>query len=249
MNRIVKPLTSDGMVGFDESGQLCLWKEEEGGGRIGKMIADVRKETCFICLRGWQVTAESLEDQSYNDGHAAWSHRSCAIRYGALTQFDFWYGALIEAGFIFGREKTERDRLPALESLPNGYHGGTDPWCAGMPWYRVHLLKKDVGKWENSPHGRTLRLGRRKRVWHMEIEPGTGSYDAEAARTLFAGEDVTKDIGDDRMMVHAWGRDKAREYLRHFAVILNANAWREELQKRDRRAEGTAVSGSGSSAP
>lgn len=233
MNTIVKPLTPCGNVGWDEYGQLFHWRDEGEGRRVGTIIADVRKETCFICARGWSVTAESLEDQDYDMSRAAWSHRSCLIRYVALGEFDFWVRALVDAGFIFGREKNERERLPSLEAIENAYWPKGDPWKAGCPWYRVHLLKKDVVKWQNSPHGRTLRLGARKHVLHMEIEPGSGFYDAAAAKALFASESVTKDVGLDRMMVHAHGREKAREYLGHFATILDANAWREELRKKD----------------
>jgi len=112
---------------------------------------------------------------------------------------------------------------PALESLPNGYWGQRDPWGAGMPWYRARLLKRvDEKKRLNGPLGRTLRLGKRKRVYHLEIEKGAGPCDVAASKRLFEKEDVTKDIGEDRLMVHAWGKDKAREYLRHFAEILGA---------------------------
>lgn len=229
MNDIVKPLTKDGLVGWDGYGQLWLWRVH-GERREGTIIADVREKTCVVCRRGWEATAESLGDQHYWTSRAEWAHESCYIRYLALGEFEFWVNALVGAGFIFGLEKDERHPLPSIEAIPNGYWGQKDPWGAGQPWYRAHLLTKlENGK--NVPLGRTLKLGTRKRVYHLEIEPGDGRYDAAAAQRLFADEDVTKMIGDGGLTVHAWGGDKAREYLKHFSEILGANAWREARTK------------------
>lgn len=223
MNDIVKPVTPDGMVGWDKLGQFWIWRVS-GEDRVGSIYHDVREKTCCVCGHGWQLTAESLSDQYFWDNRAEWSHKSCLIRYLALQQYEFWCGALVEAGFMYGatdNPKMIAEGGPALESLPNAYWGPNDPWGAGQPWYRARLLKRvDVEKNENGPLGRTLRLGSRKRVYHMEIEKGPGAYDYEKAKALFASEEVTKDIGSEGMHIHAWGKEKAREYLRHFSEIL-----------------------------
>jgi ribosomal protein L37E len=221
LNDIVKPLTRDGLVGWDRFGQLWLW-QVEGERRSGTIIADVRGKTCAVCGYGWKESAESLGNQHYWRNRAEWAHETCYIRYLAIQEFDFWWEALVGAHFIFGREdnpKTVAELGPALESLPNQYWGPNDPWGAGRPWYRARLLKK-LPNGDNASLGRTLKLGSRKRVYHLEIEPGEGPYDAVAASRLFEPEDVTKTIRADGMMVHAWGDLKAKEYLRRFSEVL-----------------------------
>jgi hypothetical protein len=227
MNDIIRPLTPCGMVGWDEYNQLWLWRLEKSGNRSGTIIADIRGRTCPICNHGWEITPESLGDQHYLMSRAEWAHESCFIRYIALQEFDFWCDALVGAGFIFGRGE-DRKRLPSLEAIPNEYWPQGDPWGAGQPWYRVHLLKKMEDGYTNTAHGRFLKLGSRKRVYVLEVEPGEGSYDQAMAEKLFAPEDVTKKIRSDGMMIHAWGREKAREYLKHFAEILGVAEMRRK---------------------
>lgn len=201
MNDIVKPLTPDGMVGWDKHGQLWLWKANDRG-HEGRIIGDPRGHLCKICRQGWILTAESLEDQERWDTYKEWTHLSCSIRYAGLKERDMWCAGLDEARLRFER----------LEEIPNGYWRG-DPWAA-RPWYRVNLL--------DAP-GRTLRLGRRKRVYHMEIESRTGGpLDKALAETLFKDEDVTKAFEDEQLVIHAWTGEKAHEYLKAFSKILDS---------------------------
>jgi len=232
MNDIVKPLTADGLVGWDAFGQFWIWRLRGDGRREGSIYCDVREKVCCVCRRGWEATADSLRDQYFWSRRAEWAHQSCLIRFEALQEYEFWCNALVDAGFIFGSVDNPKmiGEGASLESLPNGYWPKGDPWSE-QPWYRVRLLKKLDDDYTNAPHGRTLLLGSRKRVYHLEIESGTGSYDMAKAAALFASEDVTKEIRADRLMIHAWGRDKAREYLKHFATVLDAN-WREKFQKK-----------------
>lgn len=226
MNDIVKPLTQDGMVGWDQFGQFWIWKAE-GADRVGSIYHDVREKVCCICRHGWEVTAESLVDQYFMDNRAEFAHKSCFIRFLSLQEFDFWVNALVEAKFMFGPTDNPRciGEAAALEAIPNEYFGQKDPWGAGQPWYRARLLKRvDKEKSLNGPLGRTLKLGQRKRVYVLEIEKGPAQYDEKLAKELFEKEGVTKEIGRDGMMIHAWGRDKAREYLKHFAKILNVKS-------------------------
>jgi hypothetical protein len=213
MNDILRPLTADGLVGWDQFNQIWLW-EVEGETRRGHIIADVREKICRVCNRGWETTAKGLGDQYYWQTREEWAHASCFVRYLALREYSFWHDALCGV-FRFER--------PA--EIPNEYGGA---W--NTPWYRVTLL--DVP--------RTLKLGHRKRVYHMEIEP-EGRYAPPAddtpeaaakrfaarARTnlshatkLFEAEEVTKEVGADMVLVHAWTEEKAREYLKHFAQVL-----------------------------
>jgi hypothetical protein len=225
MNNI-KPLTQDGLVGWDSYGQLWCYRWKNGI-REGVIIADVREKTCCVCRRGWELTAESLGDQHRWDSRAEWAHKSCYIRHLALNEYEFWNNALVEARFMFGQIDNPRTigEAPDLEALPNEYWSKGDPWGDGLPWYRARLLKRvNVEKSENGPLGRTLRLGTRKNVHHLEIEVGFGPFDRALAIELFRSEEVTSRIDEDCMFVHAWGRDKAREYLKHFAKILGVTA-------------------------
>jgi hypothetical protein len=231
MNDIIRPLTPCGMVGWDAHNQLWLWKNREIGGREGTIIADVRGKICPVCRHGWEITAESLGDQHYWTGRAEWAHESCFIRFLALQDQDFWRSALIEAQFIFGQldnPKMLGEGGSGLQEIPNEYWGPKDPWGAGQPWYRVRLLKKLEDGYTNGPFGRTLKLGSRKRVYVLEVEPGEGPYDRALAEKLFASEKVTKEIRSDGIMVHAWGQDKAQEYLKHFAEILGVTEMRRK---------------------
>lgn len=228
MNDILKPVTVDGMAGFDQFGQFYV-KIREGEYVIGRHCHDVREKICCICNHGWELTSKSLVDQTFLDHRAEYAHRSCTIRYEVLQEFDFWYRAVLDAGFMFGpldNPKHIAEGGPCFEALPNGYWPKGDPWSV-KPWYRVRLLKRvDEEKSENGPLGRTLRLGARKRVYHLEIEPGPGPYDEKLARELLGNEKVygdvavTMNIQSDGMMIHAHGKEKAREYLKKFARIL-----------------------------
>lgn len=230
MNDIIRPLTPDKMVGWDEYNQLWAWKCE-GKDRIGRIIADVRGKICPICAHGWAVTADSLTDQYFWDDRVEYAHQSCFIRLSALNEHTFWLDALVDAGFIFGPvDNPERfgEGGPSLQALPNEYWGPKDPWGAGKPWYRVRLLKKQEDGYTNTAHGRTLKVGSRKRVFQLSVEDGEGSYDYDLAQKRFASEDVTKEITRRGLMVHAWGRDKAKEYLKHLADILGVTEMRRK---------------------
>ena len=212
MNDIVRPLTQDGMVGWDAHDQLWLWKAE-GKNRVGTIIADVRGKTCPVCARGWEPTAVSLGDQYFWRSREEWAHESCFTRYLGIDEHEFWHGALCSVV-----------RFHGLVKLPNEYGGA---W--NTPWYRIPLC--DVP--------RTLKLGRRKRVYHMEIEAleaelaaprdaeegarrlvAKARMDFSKAEALFKSEDVTKEFSEHSVMIHAWDRERARQYLRKFAEIL-----------------------------
>ncbi len=80
-----------------------------------------------------------------------------------------------------------------VEEIPNGY---CSEWCCSQkPWFVV-----------TTTYGR-IKIGWRKRV--IEIYWGDSAITA-TAESLFPGEDVTK----SERLIHAWGYDKARQYIR-----------------------------------
>jgi hypothetical protein len=225
------------MAGFDQFGPFYI-KWQDGEYTCGSTFHDVREQVCCICGHGWELTGKSLRDQDFLRHRAQHAHLSCVIRYEALQEYDFWYRAVLDAGFMFGPMDNPRyiaEGGPSFESIPNGYWPKGDPWGQGKPWYRVRLQKRiDEEKSLNGPLGRTLKLGARKRVYHLEIEPGPGDYDQKLAQKLLGNEKVygdvkvTMDIRSDGMMIHAHGQEKAREYLKHFAEILGVTEMRRK---------------------
>ena len=76
-----------------------------------------------------------------------------------------------------------------VDEVPNGY---CDRWCCKhLPWFKV------------TTRAGVFTIGWRKSVIHVEWDRGRG------AEELFPDEDVTK-FG---RTIHAWGYEKAREYV------------------------------------
>jgi hypothetical protein len=84
------------------------------------------------------------------------------------------------------------DRAILVEEIPNGYCSNS--CCKHKPWFIVTTTK-----------GR-IKIGWRKRVINIDWSDSMIEYDADA---LFHTEDVTK---DDKY-IHAWGLEKAKEYI------------------------------------
>lgn len=104
------------------------------------------------------------------------------------------------------RKKNDRENLLAIfpgrifvEAIPNGY--SSDWHSRHLPWF---VVTTEIGR---------FKIGWRKRVIHLEW---TETICTETAEQLFPSEDVTK----DGRMIHAYGYDKARQYVE--AIIASA---------------------------
>jgi hypothetical protein len=105
--------------------------------------------------------------------------------------------AIIEDEQAFFKEVLDRSEMPytAMRAIPNEYY--TDPTYFG-PWFIVDT------EWG------ALRIGYRKRVINIDW---SGTQINHNGDITFKDEGVT--VG--RTMIHAWGKDKAIEYLRTLA--------------------------------
>lgn len=195
---IVKAVTADGQVGFDEFDQL-VWMRREGEYTVGSFIHDVRGLTCHICQQPWEANGPSLGDQFYTAALDRWVHLSCHIRICAMNERIRIREAL--CGLV---------RFEGLEELPNRYWPKGDPWGA-KPWYRVKLIDTDL----------SLVIGWRKRVISIRMEPAEGEvlHWFEQAGRAFGAESVTKEFGPKVVVVHAWGYAKLREYIEMLARV------------------------------
>lgn len=111
------------------------------------------------------------------------------------------------------RDRARADMLalfPApifVEEIPNGYC--SDWCCEDKPWFVV-----------TTPIGR-VTIGWRKRVISIDWR---GSLVRRSADELFPKENVTK----DGQLIHAWGREKAAEYIRVLLAAVPAEQRRPD---------------------
>lgn len=219
---VVKPLTEDGLFGFDAFDQLtvCEVEKRSNGPRVTSWhIADVRKKTCMICNHGWEPTGPALADQIFWDLTKEFVHSTCLSRHCGLIERQDVRNAIVQA----------RIRFNGLVPVPNGYDSSSS-----RPWYRADLL--------DYPY--RLLIGWRKRVWEIALLPrpcAASSPDYERslaverladqppmklsipwwgqAKMEFDAENVTKEFGEPQILLHAWSDDALRDYIRRLAEV------------------------------
>jgi len=201
--RIVRPLTPDGFVGYDEHDQFIAMDIEGEGRWITYPICNPLGKTCSICNQEWQLNHKSIKDQYHWHDRNEHVHKSCFRRFLTLNEWQTVYDAV--AGFPLA--------FPGgLKETENLYKGG---W--NLPWYTF--------EWKDRP-GYKIVIGRRKRVWNMEImppdqmAPGMFEMDWRMGEKSFSEEDVTKEFSPTGIYVHAWSDVKLRAYLNKFVRIL-----------------------------
>jgi hypothetical protein len=200
-NDIVKPITPDGMCGFDSYGQLWVWwledpKEPER--KTGTIVADVRGKICPICQKGWLNTTDSIRDQTYLQAMSRHVHRSCEYGSAHVNNFYFWHDLVCD-------NETNVKGLK-FEETANLYGS---KWTG--PWYRVKF---------NHIDDHEFILGSRKRVYHMEM---TNVFDKDELRLLeeaFKDQDVTKYHSEEKsFVIHAHGKEDAKKYIKIMVKI------------------------------
>ena len=232
MNDILRPITEDGNVGFDKYDQLVCWVQR-GESRVGTMIKDVRELTCCICNHGWEATAEGMSDQQHWQLTDSWVHLTCLIRHTGLNERSEFQRAMIDARTVDVGIRFEST------DIPNRYWGNGDLYGA-KPWYQFDLLDFPV----------RFIIGSRKRVVVVQVEPlGSPPVPPDAfekgiyapyipkilfwwkeAEAAFADEDVTKEFGPERVMLHAWGKDKLKEYVAKLAWFAEGRTRGDQIR-------------------
>lgn len=212
---IVKPVTSDGLCGYDQHEQFMVyWYDPPGSDRLtGTMLADLRGEKCLLCDKTWEASSAQLRDQYWVDSVHASVHKSCYVRHLSFLERKKWYGLMCEL------VDTQLYRMN-MEALPNGYGGGWD-----TPWFRFSF-QRILQKGEEPARGdrivQTTSMGARRRVDSIQFEKLTVD---QAAQLEKAFEDVgdTKGISHERRdeySIHAWNDEQCKRYLKTFLMMV-----------------------------
>ncbi len=201
MNDILRAITPDGLIGFDEFGQLQA-KKVEAKCTTSWIIWDVCEKICVICNHGWEINHKSMKDQHFWHDREELVHESCYKRYLTLREWQTIYNAVCNCHLAFPQ---------GLKEAKNQYGAA---W--NLPWYEF--------TWKDAPTF-TILIGSRKRVFHLEIKAGPGypgipDLNYKMAEECFSNEDVTKDFGPASVWVHAWTEEKLQDYLKKFVRIL-----------------------------
>lgn len=125
-------------------------------------------------------------------------HSSCWDQYRRIQEIKKFDNNL----FNFLYKKSDY----TYDLLPNGYCD--QPCCANIPWFMFHTIDGDI------------KIGWRKRVISIEWQKNFKDFDFEA---LFGDEDVTKWQQGKVRGIHAWGSEKAYEYLSKVQKAVNPN--------------------------
>lgn len=216
-NPIVRQLAYG--LGFDKYGQLWVeWPDPTGGGTCSTIISDMRERTCTICGREWELTAESFRNQFREHTMGEWCHKTCYVGYLTLDEAIFWSKAIEDIMVANKVHNLPREALVNwacdLSKIPNEYGGA---W--NTPWYRLKF--KGYVPW--------IKMGTRKRVYCMSLHDLTEAQ-TEMFRGLIEHVKDTKEIGSSHVLIHAWTRDQAKDYLGYFFKVIASDAPKPDLK-------------------
>ena len=149
---------------------------------------------CPCCGKTFTIDDVKNNPCIYMDGK--FYHDSCWCNYRRLTEVDKFTRRMMDLLY----KSTDYH----FELLPNGY------WCddcySHIPWFLFHTIDGDI------------IMGWRKRVISIEWQENYKSFDMNK---LFGNEDVTKWKKGGKRGIHAWGKEKAYEYLKKVLETIN----------------------------
>ena len=214
MNDIVRPLNEAKDLGYDQFGQLMAIKPHPyGSGTVMTMVPDLRGKTCPICGRGWELDGASFWENARLEATGRHVHTRCMNGYLSAEEASFWSGTLCDIS-------PDRPPFDGLKVIPNEYRGSWD-----TDWYLVDTFETRSGlggaDWDapRKPYKAKLKVGSRKRVYHMEL------FDLSPEQVTFlkgalGREEVTQYHEASSFIIHAWTRAKAKEYLAAFVKAI-----------------------------
>jgi hypothetical protein len=199
MNHIVRAITTDGLVGYDQFDQLVHVDQREPGFHVTRFVRDVRGHTCVLCGRGWEMNGPSFGDQCVVRHMEKLAHSSCMDRHQIFEEFFTVHRALCTAILFSG-----------MREVPNAY------WAGKKPSYQADAIVET---------GREIvaqfTVGMRKRVWEVSVTVKSDEpFPLEELMLAFEGEKVTKSFGENSVLIHAWDETKLAEYLKNIATLV-----------------------------
>lgn len=149
---------------------------------------------CPCC--GKALTLEDIKNNPcvYVDGK--FYHDTCWRNYRKLTEVDKFTRRMMSVIY--------KDTDYQFELLPNGYCN--KDCCSHIPWFLFHTIDGDI------------KMGWRKRVISIEWQENYKPFDMDE---LFSTENVTQWEDGGKRGIHAWGNDKAYEYLKKVLDTVN----------------------------
>ncbi|MBR6688458.1 MAG: hypothetical protein IKL68_00370 [Clostridia bacterium] len=149
---------------------------------------------CPCCGKAFTLEDVKRNTAVYVEGK--YYHRECRLNYEHLHEIDRLTRILMDIVYDY-KDYT-------FDLLPNGYC--SRGCCNHLPWLLCHTPDGDI------------IIGWRKRVISIEWQENYKPFDMNE---LFADENVTKWIETNKCGIHAWGREKAYEYLKKVREKVN----------------------------
>lgn len=162
---------------------------------------------CPCC--GIKFTIDDLRNTVFGLTNGKISHDSCRRKYYHNKEIDEISRSLVDLVY---------DEKPKFDLLPNGYCD--KECCTHIPWFLFHTSDGDI------------KIGWRKRVISIEWQENFKPFDM----AIFNDEEVTKWCNNSGIYkaieagtnptngirgIHAWGKEKAYEYLKKVKETVN----------------------------
>lgn len=158
---------------------------------------DIPEDNSVCPCCGKTLTIDDIKNNPCVCINGKFYHDSCWRNYRRLIEIDK-FTQMMDVVY----KKTDYH----FDLLPNGYcHGYC---CSHIPWFLFHTVDGDI------------IMGWRKHVISIEWQENYKPFDLEE---IFSGKNVTKWQEDGKRGIHAWGNDKAYEYLKKVRDAVHPN--------------------------
>lgn len=162
-----------------------------------KQIAIPKPNSICPCC-GKKLTVYDIQDKCCVYVKGKFYHSECYKKYVKAKEVLEFTERLMDV--VYGKDNYQ------YELLPNGYCSRA--CCEHIPWFLFHTIHGDIV------------MGWRKRVISIEWQSNFKPFNM---LEVFSSEDVTKWESQSKRGIHAWGKDKAIEYLTKVRDAVNLN--------------------------